>query len=894
MNSAVWNKIKDVFDAAAGLHDAECIAFLDKQPDEVRLEVLKLIAADRNAGDFIVEPAVVGLGIVNGDENPDLCGSGLDGYDLLREIGQGGMGTVYLASRHGDFEKKVALKLIKRGMDTNAVLKRFVMERQILAQLQHSNIAGLLDGGTTSDGLPYFVMEYIDGIPITKFCDEHGLSIEKRLELFRTVCSAVSYAHQNLVVHRDLKPSNILVTNDGVPKLLDFGIAKLLHPEWSLDTNEATATMFRIMTPEYASPEQIRGLPITTASDVYSLGVVLYELLSGERPYKIESRLPDEIAQIVLTDEPVKPSSVVSGQWKVVSKKTDEIAAQTDPKFQISNPKSLRGDVDNIVLKALRKEPERRYQSVQEFSDDIRRHLSGLPVTASADTIYYRISKFVKRHGAGVLAASLVLLSLLAGIMATTWQARRANLEREKAERRFKDVRNLANSFLFDFHDSIADLSGATKAREMVVRKAQEYLDSLANEAGEDRELLWELSTAYLKLGDAQGRPGFSRTGDTSAALQSYEKSLATRRRLADIEPDNSQYQLGLAETLSRFGPIFQVLGKPDAAVEKMREAMEITDKLLPQSQDWPTLLSATRSVNFLGDALAEMGNYDEALAMYQKSLSIVEQKRGVFSGKEIKDRLGVSRERLGIIYGIKGEWQKSLENHLEFLAITEELTLLEPTSLDYARAKATALDSVGDAYRGLGNYPKAIEYGKRGLAMYDDLLKSDPQNARAKKDVGDCSHHLAETLFASGDFGRALTLLQRTVAMRRELVALDATNIEYPNDLANSLVLTGESLAASRNYKTATDIFQEAREIDEPIVSAHNHRIDYRRGLAQLYTDLGDSFAGLGNRIEAETSYRKGLDMWRELQNQHVLWAKDVNFPNEVAEKLKTLERHL
>jgi tetratricopeptide (TPR) repeat protein len=425
----------------------------------------------------------------------------------------------------------------------------------------------------------------------------------------------------------------------------------------------------------------------------------------------------------------------------------------------------------------------------------------------------------------------------------------------------------------------------------MVVKKAQEYLSSLAQEAGEDRELLWELSTAYLKLGDVQGRPGFSRTGDTGGALRSYEQSLELRRRLVSLEPGNSEYQLGLAITLSRFGPIYQVLGKPSTAAERMREAMEITDKLLPQSHDLTTFQSAFRSPAFLGDALSELGHYDEALAMYQKSLSIAEQmKRESFPYKDVILRFVVSRERLGFIFAIKGEWQKALDNHLEMLANTEEMLALEPTSLDYARGKATALDHVGDSFRGLKNYPKALENGQRGLAMYEEILRKDPQNARAKKDFGDCSHHVAETLLASGNYRDALSLLQRTISIRRGLVALDASNVEYPDDLADSLMLMGESLSASGNFTKAIEVLQEARSISEPIVSSHRQRIDYRRELARLYTDLGGALNALKNGNEAELSYRKGLDLWIELQNENALWAKELNKPKEVAENISKI----
>jgi non-specific serine/threonine protein kinase/serine/threonine-protein kinase len=888
-----WPRVKELFAAAVELAPHERLSFLKQacaHNENLRAEVWALVSAHESSGDFIHNAAIIDLRLVKSDEAAALAGQQIGNYQIVRELGRGGMGAVYLAARVDKiFEKQFALKIIKRGMDSDAIVKRFVMERQILANLDHPNIARMIDGGTTDEGLPYFVLEYIEGATITRYCDERHLNTIDRVRLFRQVCAAVQFAHQNLIVHRDLKPSNIIVTDDGTPKLLDFGIAKLISGSNAVET---TMTVNRVLTPEYASPEELRGLPVNTSSDVYSLGVLLYELLSGRRPFFFETRSPENVARVITSSQPIKPSIAItrtdpkSGNGEPQSLTSEAISRTRDGNVEKLR-RRLAGDLDNILLKALRKEPERRYASVQEFSEDLGRHLEGLPVHARPDKLSYRTSKFITRHKAGVAAAMVVLLALLSATVITSWQARVARRERAKAERRFRDVRNLANSFLFDFHDSIAELSGATKAREMVVKKAQEYLDSLAQEAGDDRELLWELSTAYLKLGDVQGRPGFSRTGDTGSALQSYEKSLETRRRLVALEPDNTEYQLGLAITLSRFGPLFQVLGKPSAAVDRMREATAITDKLLPGSHDLTTYQTATRNPAFLGDALAEVGNYDEALAMYQKCLSLAEQNRAPFPDAAVMHRFAVCRERLGFIFAIKGDYQKSLDNHIALVTLEQDLSALEPTNIEYARAMATGLDHVGDAYRGLKNYPKALENGRRGLAMYEEFLKQDPQNARGKKDVGDCSHHVAETLLASGDYRGALAMLQRTVGIRRELVALDATNVEYPDDLAESLMLTGESFAAGGNPAKAIDNFHEARAIFEPIVAVHRQRIDYRRGLARLYTDMGDAFAVMNHRSEAEIWYRKGLELWNELQDQHALWAKEINMPKDVAEDL-------
>src|SRR5205823_4860718 len=349
------------------------------------------------------------------------------------------MGAVYFAERADEqYKKRVAIKLIKRGMDTDSVLRHFRNERQILAGFDHPNIARLFDGGTTKDGLPYFVMEYVEGLPINEYCAAHKISLVERLKLFREACAAVSYAHRHTVIHRDIKMSNILVTSEGTPKLLDFGIAKILQPGGGPEAL-MTMTGVRPMTPEYASPEQVRGEPVTTASDVYSLGIILYELLVGRSPYRFTSRSPLDVAREITDTEPPRPSTALA---------RDEDFDATG----IGNSKVLKGDLD-----------------------DIGRHLAARPVLARKDTIGYRARKFVQRNKVATAAAVLILVSLVAGLVATTWQAHRAKVEKARAERRFNDVRRLAHSVLFDYHDAIKNLPGATGVRERLVKDALAY-----------------------------------------------------------------------------------------------------------------------------------------------------------------------------------------------------------------------------------------------------------------------------------------------------------------------------------------------------------------------------------------------------------------------------------
>jgi len=542
------------------------------------------------------------------DQDRSVIGQRIGPYRIVSELGRGGMGAVYLAERADDeFRKRVALKIVKRGMDTAEILSRFRHERQILASLDHPNIARLLDGGTTEDGLPYFVMEHIKGQPIDDYCESQQLTTRQRLELFRTVCAAVHYAHQNLVIHRDIKPTNILVTKDGTVKLLDFGIAKLLNPEMFPDTIYPTRTWERPMTPAYASPEQVRGQNVTTATDVYSLGIVLYVLLTGQKPYQLKSIAPHELIKVICENEPARPSTAV------IRRTTDPTATQASSvNFSHEDAervrRQLQGDLDNIVLMALRKEPQRRYASVQQFSEDIRRHLAGRPVVAREDTVGYRFSKFVVRHRAGVAAAALIILSLLAGIIATVWQARVARQQRALAERRFNDVRKLANNVMFKYHDAIENLPGATPVREMLVKDALEYLDSLSHEAGNDASLQRELAAAYEKVGLVQGHPFYSNLGDRIGATQSYQKALAIRRALlssvqtGDASHAQSLYDVSKSQTL--LADLMSQGGDVGSAIANYRESLALCERAMNTD---PKDTNIRNWVGAIYDRLAEM-----------------------------------------------------------------------------------------------------------------------------------------------------------------------------------------------------------------------------------------------------------------------------------------------
>jgi non-specific serine/threonine protein kinase/serine/threonine-protein kinase len=820
----------------------------------------------------------------------------LGNYEIIRELGRGGMGTVYLARRaDAQYEKQVAIKLIKRGMDTDAVLRHFRDERQILAGFDHPGVARLFDAGTSDDGLPYFVMEYVEGLPINEYCLAHRLSINDRLKLFRNVCSAVSYAHRHLVIHRDLKPSNIVVTTDGVPKLLDFGIAKVLQ-HGTDDQPSITSTGTRLMTPEYASPEQVRGQPVTTASDVYSLGVVVYELLTGISPYRFTSRSPTEIERAITEQSPQRPSTAVA-------------RSDGNSKFEIRNSKLLRGDLDNIVLMALRKEPERRYQSAEQFSEDIRRHLEALPVLARKDTVGYRTEKFVRRNRAATAAAALVVVSLLGGIVATTWEAHRARVQEAVAERRFNDVRQLAHSLLFDYHDAIKDLPGATRVREKLVKDALLYLDSLAAEASGDLALQRELAAAYDRIGDVRGQAYSASLGDRAGAMESYLKALRIREALVTANPQDIQSRRELADSNRKIG--WQLLDTADASrgVKHLRKAVALYLALTADQPDNAELREALAiAYDRLGLGLEDRGDLSDALDQHRRALALREKLLADDPGNQIYRReLSITDEDMGRALFLSGDTPGAIKINDKALTLRHDLVTNDPTNANHRHILSISYQNDGDYRDQLGDKHGALESFQKNIAINDELLAADPANAAARGNLAYAFQRTGDLLAALENNSQALSNFRKSLQMYEKLAA------DAPEDLTARLRLAisgagvgkmyarlGERTLALEECRKAIALLKETTE--EPTNAAH------RSTKAQAYQYLGEAHAALARSKEipqAETTqhwttarflFEQSLNIYDDMRSRGILGVQDARqldeATGEIAECDKALRR--
>ena len=781
--------------------------FLDNacadDPD-LREEVDLLLEHHVPTGSDLLEECAVGAAHLRLNADVERTGTRIGAYRLFREIGHGGMGTVYLAERDDEqYRQQVAIKLINPGLRGEAIRRRFRTEMQILADLNHPNIARLFDGGETEDGVPYLVMEYVEGSPINHYCDEHKLSTEQQLELFRTVCNAVQYAHQHLVIHRDIKPGNILVTGEGVPKLVDFGIAKLLNPERS--TPEATATVMMFMTPEYASPEQVHGTPVTTATDIYSLGVVLYELLSGRLPYRVKSRVPHEIAKAICEQDPERPSTSIGNR---------NGPKATEPR------KRLHSDLDNIVLMAMRKEPHRRYATAEQFVEDIDRHLNRLPVRARQDTFTYRAGKFIRRQKIAVAAAALVAVTLLVGIIATAWQARVAQSERARSERRFNEVRQLANSFVFEVHDAVVNLPGSTTARSLIVERGLSYLDSLAQDAAGDRGLQRELAAAYEKLGAVQYTPSVAHLGDLEGALQSHRKAAALRESLVAAEPTNLDYR---RELLDSYWFIATLLG----AHGDMASELKMLREQLPARQE----LAVVEKTNFLD-----------------------------------RYNLAATYAYIGSISMEMGDARGALDNQQQAFKLREQLSHLDPNTTRSRRALTISYEYLGLATDHAGDTKTALELQQRGLEIREALVGADPLNTDLRLMLIESYRFTGDLLLKLGDKESAAAHYRKQLALNKEMVASDPANAQFRRNEAVALVKAGDIEARSGQTATALSHYTKALRIREQLSANAKQDTLIQRDLAEVWIKLGDMRRMSGAKSQAQEDYRKGVEILEAL----------------------------
>lgn len=749
--SDYWQQVEDLFHQALTLPVSAREAFLREKcaaNGEMEREVREILKGYEDQESMTSPDAASGFGGLR-------CGA----FELVSKLGEGGMGTVYLAQRHGDFSQRAAVKLINGNPASITLLaERFRQERQILAALEHPNIARVIDGGIAANGQPYLAMEYIEGVRLDRYCESTKLTIDRRLELFRKICAAVHFAHKHLVIHRDLKPANILVDEHGEPRLLDFGIAKILDAEGGPD-KEATVTSAFLMTPEFASPEQLQGQPCTVASDIYSLGVILYQLLSGKRPFGSGNSTPAEMLAAVVTREPVRPSAVAP----------HEVRAQ------------LRGDLDGTVMKALAKKPDDRYGSVEQFSDDIRRYLEGLPVSAVEGTRIYIARKFVGRHKVGVAAAAVVLISLLAGLAGTLWQARRAERQRALAEEHFSDARKLANYLLFPLFDSVAPLPGSLPVRAEMADQSLLYLDRLAAAKSTDRALRLELAEGYLRLGSILIAPsgGGDSLGNPTRALESDRKAVNLLEPLEKEEPGSEQVRRDLARGYLLLGTAQNQLGQVRDGVNAITRAVEIYDQMATaQPRDLDRQLDAGRAWQTLMDVAASpAGGFmdysakDEVLADGSKAIGRFEAALTI-SPEESAAMLGIAR-----VYttegGIELQPAQALVAFDKGLDAFHRLPPAVKSSQEGLIEEARLDTSVALAMEQSGKYTDALVPLERARDIVDGLAKSDPKNstnalrrANVYKTLGAIYHYLNQKQKTVDAYRTAIEILSELIAV--------------------------------------------------------------------------------------------------------------------------------
>lgn len=865
-----WSKIESLFLEAIDRAPAERAAFLEsiRADDETLYRQVQSLLVHYEAEPAFLETSFVGLEVRPVEAETATVEDGRIGpYRLVRTLGRGGMGTVYLAERvDGQFDQQVAIKVLRRGLDTDDVLRRFLAERHVMASLQHPHIARIFDGGTTDDGRPYFVMEYVDGIPLTAYCDAHRLSVDVRVRLFRQVCTAVQAAHRNLIIHRDLKSSNILVAegDDGVPqvKLLDFGIAKLLEPNRAGHVVPRTRTERRLLTPAYASPEQVKGTSLTTASDVYALGIVLYELLTGRRPYSVPSGSWTAVERVVCETRPESPSTTVTRPYELTSRDgtTEAVSVERVSRMRGTSPERLRrrlgGDLDNIVLKALRKEPDERYASVEQLSDDLQCFLDGQPVSARNATLLYRARKFVERHRTGVALAALVGVLLMGLTTVTLWQSFRLRARAAEVEKE-RDRAETATEFLVDLFRS-SDPSESrgedVTARELMSRGTERIETELADEPALQAEMMGVLSEVYESLGNlaeaerlarqalarqraihGSEHPSVAtalnalgwilhRSGQSEVADSLLQRALALRRRLPGAS------HLDVARTLNDLAVVKQARGEYGATSALLKEALAIRRTQLGEDHE-----SVGVTLNNLAALYWQQGKYDEAERYFRETLSVLRNRLG-----RKHPRVAIALNNLAVLVQTQGKYDAAETLYREVLALRRKLHGDEHPNI------AVTLYTLGNVLYTKGSYAAAESHLREALAM-DRKLRGDDHPSVAFTQV-----LLAGVLADKGAAAEADRLSRDALAKTRQVRG------EEHVDVANALLTRADVLLVT-NPSDSGALYREARDLYVDLLGPDHPRV------AWAQTRLATWQHRQGRHGEALARYRKSLATLRD-----------------------------
>jgi serine/threonine protein kinase/tetratricopeptide (TPR) repeat protein len=858
MHPARWQQIGAVFAASADLPAGERAAYLDAAcagDTDLRSEVERLLLADDSGTDTRFLEPLVAAAAPEAAREEALVGARLGPYRLTELIGQGGMGQVYRAERAEGFARTVAVKVIRRGVDSDEVLKRFRTEVQVQAALgSHPDIAALLDAGTTPDGRPYFVMEFVQGERIDRYCDRRRLGARDRLELFRSVCAAVQFAHRHAVIHRDLKPSNVLVTEEGAVKLIDFGIVKLTGAAADGDT---TRTGRPPLTPEYASPEQVLGGPVTTASDVYSLGVVLYELLTGRRPLPpTDGNLP-ELARLHREHDTDRPSRAVAPTGAV-------------------RRGELTGDLDTIVLKALRKEPERRYGTVEEFSEDVRRHLAGLPVLARPDTFTYRWGKFARRNRVPVAAAALLALSLVGGAVGTTVGMLRARDAQKRAEANATEVARQrdradasardADQAVYDFftavsEDRLLNEPGFQPLRRDLLGRARRYYERFLAERGDDPALGRELATVTFRLARV-----VQQVGETDRAL---ELARSARGRFADLhreQPDDARLMVELADCHMMIAAL-EARSDFDAASRSNAEAHRLLGEARRRDPGDDKAARLTAAVHLrLGrlreDAARDRAGLVAARDEYARGEAILDA-----LAKQSADNLAVKNELAEVVYNL-GIVERKLGDYPAALRRYDRaLGILEPLGREHPR-RVRLRDTLGDVYIALGfahyklnEQSQAVSAFDKARAVFKALADENPRVGEFWNGYARACHNLGNQL--AGEEGKAEESLQyrlEACRVRERLLALNPTDIPLHHALGNAYNGVGLGYVSLGRYDEALAALAKAVEYQAKAVAALPEHVGFRASLvnhhcatAIAYREKGDPPAAVKSLAEAE-----------------------------------------